>query len=87
MRLTMKTNLKAVLSAVAVAALLASPAMARSHVRTHQAAPAFVNVPYDARASVRPYAAPPAVTVYGADLPSLPYRNGNLAPDFQLNRE
>ena len=46
----MRTNLKVILSAAGVAALLASPALAKSH--THQAAPSTVNVPYDARASV-----------------------------------
>lgn len=83
----MTSNLKVMLSAVGVAALLASPAMAKSHVRTHYAAPSIVGVPYDARAAVLPYRSPPAVTVYGADLPSLPHRNGSLDPDFQTNRE
>jgi hypothetical protein len=45
----MRTNLKAILSAVSVAALLASPAMANSHAR-HHAAPSIV--PYGAHASV-----------------------------------
>jgi len=85
MRLIMTTNLKLALSALGVAALVASPAMAKSHVRTHQAAPAFVNVPYDARAAVQSYA--PAVTVYGADLPTQPYRFGGQSRDFQLSRE
>lgn len=44
----MKTNLKVILSAVSVAALLASPAMAKT-VR-HHAAPATAYVPSDARA-------------------------------------
>ena len=83
----MTPNLKVMLSAVGVAALLASPATAKSHVRVHHAAPSIVNVPYDARASVQPYASAPAVTVYGAELPSQPRRNGSLSPDFQTNHE
>jgi hypothetical protein len=81
----MTSNLKVMLSALGVAALLGSPAMAKSHARTQQAAPAIVNVPYDARASVQPYA--PAVTVYAPNLPTQPHRNGSLNPDFQLNHE
>jgi hypothetical protein len=83
----MTSNLKVMLSALGVAALLASPAMAKSHVRAHRATPSTVTVPYDARASVLPYASAPAVTVYGAELPTQPHRNGGLAPDFQTNRE
>jgi hypothetical protein len=87
MRLNMTSNLKVMLSALGVAALLASPAMAKSHARTHRAAPSIVNVPYDARASVQPYASAPVVTVYAPDLPTQPHRNGGLNPDFQLNHE
>jgi len=83
----MRTNLKVVLSAVGVAALLASPAMAKSHARTHQAAPSLVSVPYDARASVQPYASAPPVTVYAPDVPVQPHRYGTLNPDFQLSHE
>ena len=50
----MRTNLTAVLSAVAVAALLASPAMAKAP-RHHHAAPSTVYIPSDARGSVTPY--------------------------------
>jgi hypothetical protein len=83
----MRTNLKTILSAVGVAALLASPAMAKSHARTPEAAPSIVNVPYDAHASVAPYASAPAVTVYAPDLPTQPHRYGGLNPDFQLSHE
>jgi hypothetical protein len=82
----MRTNLKVMLSAVSVAALLASPAMAKSHARTHQAAPSTVNLPYDAHASVAPYAPAQAVTVYAPDLRLPPHDNG-LNPDFQLSHE
>src|SRR5260221_6361570 len=78
MRLNMTSNLKVMLSALGVAALLASPAMAKSHARAHRAAPSIVKVPYDARASVRPYASAPAVTVYAPDLPTQPHRYGGL---------
>jgi len=50
----MKTNLKAILSAIGVAALLASPAMAKT-VRHHHAAPSTVYIPSDARGSVAAY--------------------------------
>jgi hypothetical protein len=48
----MRTNLKVLLSAVGVAALLASPAMAKSRTRHHHyAAPVTVYVPNDAYGS------------------------------------
>ena len=50
----MRTNLNAVLSAVAVATLLASPAMARPP-RHHHAAPSNVYIPSDARGQATPY--------------------------------
>jgi hypothetical protein len=59
----MRTNLKAILSAVSVAALLASPAMANSHAR-HHAAPSIA--PYGAHASVGPYAPVAPYGAYGA---------------------
>ena len=83
----MRTNLKVILSAVGVAALLASPAMAKSHARTHQAAPSIVNVPYDAHASAAPYAPAQAVTVYAPDVRVQPHENGRINPDFQLSHE
>jgi|HubBroStandDraft_3_1064219.scaffolds.fasta_scaffold2582374_1 hypothetical protein len=82
----MTTNLKLILSAVGVAALLASPAMAKS--RHHDAARSLANVPSDARAeSYAPASsyAPATSTqrVYAPDLP-VPAHHGDLNPDFQL---
>jgi len=74
----MRTNLKVILSAVGVAALLASPAMAKT--KHHQAAPSVLNVPRDARASVGSYA--PAERVYAPDV--APYGNRGVSRDFQL---
>jgi hypothetical protein len=85
--MNMRTNLKVILSAVGVAALLASPAMAKSHARADQAAPSLVNVPYDAHGSVAPYAPAQAVTVYAPDLRAQPHENGSVNPDFQLSHE
>ncbi len=78
----MRTNLKVMLSAVGAAALLASPAMAKSH----QAAPSIASVPYDASASVAPRTSAQAVTVYAPDVRVQPHENG-LNPDFQLSHE
>ena len=50
----MTTNLKAILSAAGVAALLASPAMAKT-VRHQGAAPSTVYLPSNAHGSVDPY--------------------------------
>jgi hypothetical protein len=83
----MKTNLKVILSAVGVAALLASPAMAKSHARTEQATPSTVHVPYNAQGSVAPYAPAQAVTVYAPDRPVRQHENGDVNPDFQLSHE
>jgi hypothetical protein len=52
----MNTNLKVILSALSVAALLASPAMAKAE-RHHHTAPSTVYIPSDARGSVTPYGA------------------------------
>jgi hypothetical protein len=86
----MRANLKTILSAAAAAALVASPALAKSQTRTHRS---ILNVPYDARASVPgiPYDARGSVggrTVhpYGAEIP-VPSRapaNNAVNPDFQL---
>jgi hypothetical protein len=86
MRLNIRTNLKVILSAVGVAALLASPVMAKSHAHVQQAAPSIVNVPYDAHASVAPYRPAQAVTVYAPDV-RLPAHENGLNPDFQLSHE
>ena len=72
----MRTNLKVILSAVGVAALLASPAMAKT-VRHHQAAPSTVYIPSDARASVAPYGAAEG----GPYTPSMP------TPAYGVNRD
>jgi hypothetical protein len=73
----MTSNLKLILSAVTVAALAASPAMANSQVRANRFVPA------DARAS----AATPYVTPYGASLPEHAHEMPGQAPDFQLGGE
>ncbi len=82
----MTTNLKLILSAVGVAALLASPAMAKS--RHHDIARSLASVPSDVRAES--YAAAPSYApatssqrVYAPDL-ALPAHHGDLNPDFQL---
>jgi DMSO/TMAO reductase YedYZ molybdopterin-dependent catalytic subunit len=70
----MKANLKVILSVVGVAALLASPAMAK------QMRPAKVlAVPSDARASVAPY----GVNEGGPYTPSVPTSRYNTYRDFQ----
>lgn len=80
----MTSNLKIILSAVGVAALLASPAMAKTE-RHHQSAASTANFPADAHASVSPYA--PAVTVYSPNVKVQPHSNGTLNSDFQLGGE
>ena len=72
----MRKNLKAVLSAAGVAALLASPAMAKT-VR-HHAAPSSVYVPSDARGSVG-YGARES----GPYTPSIPTPAHGQSRDFQ----
>jgi hypothetical protein len=79
-RLNMRTNLKMILSAVGVAALLASPAMAKT-VRHHHVTPSTIYVPNDARGSVAPYG-------YGSFeggpyTPSIPTPAHGLNRDFQ----
>jgi hypothetical protein len=78
----MTSNLKVILSAVTVAALAASPAMANSYVRANHFVPA------DARASAAtPYVAHPLVTPYGAALPEHAHEMPGPSPDFQLGGE
>ena len=79
----MTSNLKVILSAVGVAALLASPAMAKT--QRHQTAPSLVNVPADAQASAGTSAS--AVTVYAPDVKVQAQSNGSLNRDFQLSSE
>ena len=74
----MTPNLKAVLSAVGVAALLASPAMAKT--QHHQQS--GINVPVDAQGSVHSNA--PFVTPYSADLKVQANSTSSVNPDFQL---
>ena len=76
----MRTNLKVIMSAVGVAALLASPAMAKT-VRVHQAAPSTVYIPSDARGSVTPYGY--GATEGGPYTPSIPTPARGLNRDFQ----
>jgi hypothetical protein len=75
----MNTNLKVLLTVATVMALASSLAMAKSHGRVPQAAPA------NARASVMAPNAP-AQRVYAPDLPVAPYTIHGLTPDFQLSR-
>jgi hypothetical protein len=75
----MRTNLKVVLSAVGVAALLASPAMAKT-VRHQPAAPSTVYLPSDAHGSVAPFGY--GVNEGGPYTPSAPTTRG-LNRDFQ----
>src|SRR5579862_5220126 len=84
MWLNMKSSLKIVLSAVSVAALLASPALAKSHTRAHHLAPSLSNVPADARGSVESYG--PAQRVYSPNVYD-PALHSGLTPDRQLGGE
>jgi hypothetical protein len=74
----MRTNLKAILSAVGVATLLASPAMANT-VRQHHAAPSTIYIPSDARGAVAPYRANEG----GPYTPSMPTPAYGVNRDFQ----
>ena len=82
----MTSNLKLILSAVGVAALLASPAMAKS--RHHDVAHSLANVPSDARAEtyVPATSYPASQRVYAPSQP-VPAHYGDLNPDFQLGGE
>ena len=81
----MTSNLKAILSAVGVAALVTSPALAKSHVRTNHVAPAAV--PADAHAYVAPNATHQLVTPYAPDVPQPAHETAGQSPDFQLGSE
>jgi hypothetical protein len=80
----MRTRLKGILSAVGVAALLASPAMAKT-VRHHHYAPSAV--PSDAQGAVirhAPYRFVPRGPVEGGPYtPDMPAPAHGLNPDFQ----
>ena len=82
----MTSNLKVILSAVGVAALVASPALAKSHVRTSHVAPAAVPA-YGQATAVTPNAGHPLVTPYAPDLPQRPHETAGQSPDFQLGSE
>ena len=82
----MTLNLKVILSAVGVAALIASPAMAKSHVRTHHFAPAGAPV-YGQVYAAPAYAGRQVVTPYGASLPQQAHQMPGQASDFQLGGE
>jgi hypothetical protein len=75
----MRTNLKVILSAVGVAALLASPAMAKT-ARHQHAAPPTVYLPSNAHGFVGPYGYGPGEG--GPYTPSAPFRPG-FNRDFQ----
>ncbi len=74
-----------ILSAVGVAALVTSPALAKPHVRTNHVAPAAV--PADAHAYVTPNAGHPLVTPYAPDVLQRPHETAGENPDFQLGSE
>jgi hypothetical protein len=82
----MKSNMKVILSAMGVVALLASPALAKSQRHQHHAAPSLANIPADAQASdahsvvVQPYSAQTRQPVYTPE-------NNGLNPDYQLGGE
>ena len=75
----MRTNLKVILSAAGVAALLASPAMAKT-VRHQHAAPPTVYFPSNARGFVAPYGYGPGEG--GPYTPSAPF-SPRYNRDFQ----
>jgi hypothetical protein len=79
MRLTMRTNLKVILSAAGVAALLASPASAKT-VRHHGAVPSTVYLPGNAQGSAGPYGY--GVREGGPYTPSAPF-SPRYNRDFQ----
>jgi hypothetical protein len=76
----MKANLKVILSGVCVAALLASPAIAKT-ARHHRAAPSTIYVPSDARGSVARF----GFNEGGPYTPSIPTGRWGESRDFQNN--
>jgi len=74
----MNTNMKVMLSALGVAALLVAPAMAYT-VPQRNVAPSAGYIPYDARASVAPY----GTFEGGPYTPSQPAPTHGVNPDFQ----
>ena len=77
----MTSHLKTVVPAAAVAALLATPVLAKAvH---HHPAPSQTAVSADAHASTAQPAPHAFVTPYGAELPQQPYTSA-VNPDFQV---
>jgi hypothetical protein len=76
----MTTNLKAILSVAGVAALMASPAVAKAE-RHHEASAGF---PSNAHGSAAPASPHAFVTPYAPDLAQQPHEVHGAAPDFQL---
>jgi hypothetical protein len=74
----MKTNLKVILSAIGVAALLASPAAAQQ-VRPYNAAPSIGYIPNNASGAVAPYWG----NENGPYTPSIPTPRFGKSRDFQ----
>jgi len=74
----MNTNIKVMLSAFGIAALLASPAIAKP-VPQHSVTPSAAYIPYNARASVAPY----GTFESGPYTPSRPAPAHGVSPDFQ----
>jgi len=79
----MTLNWKIVLSAVGVAALLASPVTAKE--RTRQVPQSLINLPADTQASIRPNGA--LVTVYSPDVKVQAHQVQTVNPDFQLGSD
>jgi hypothetical protein len=80
----MTSNLKMIVSAVGVAALLASPALAKTE--HHRAVPSLVNVPADAHGSASTTNGS-LVTVYAPDVRVQAHPASSVNPDFQLSSE
>jgi hypothetical protein len=76
MRLNMSTNLKVILSALGVAALLVSPVMAKTD-RHHHAGPS------DVRGAVVPEGAAPGPYTSGPYTPGVPSTTHGINGDFQ----
>jgi hypothetical protein len=82
----MTSNLKVIVSAAGVAALLASPALAKTE--HHRTVPALVNVPADAHASAASASTNGSlVTVYAPDVKVQAHPSSTVNPDFQLSSE
>jgi hypothetical protein len=77
----MTSYLKMVVPVAAVAALLASPVLAKTN--HHHPAPSQTAVPADVHASTARPAPHAFVTPYGAELPQQPHTSA-VNPDFQV---